>query len=204
MNYILDEWKVSEHTTNIETNYVDETIFAIGNGYVGIRGNFEEGYSGPSDSTMEGTYINGFFETEAIQYGELAYGYAKNNQTMLNVINGKVIELYIEEEKFSMNTGKIKDYKRSLDMKNGLMNRWLIWESPLGKEVEINITRIASFEDKHLICIHYEVTPINFNGKITLVSALDGNIKNQEATDDPRIGSKFKDEVLRLVEEHHP
>lgn len=206
MNYILDEWKVSEDSFNAESNYVDETIFAIGNGYVGVRGNFEEGYSGAEDSTLEdstleGTYINGFFETEGIQYGELAYGYAKNNQTMLNVINGKVIELYIEDEKFSMTTGEIIDYKRSIDMKNGVMTRWIIWKSPLGKEVEINITRLASFEDKHLISIHYEVTALNFHGKITLVSALDGNIKNKESTDDPRIGAKFNGEVLKLIKE---
>lgn len=199
MKYTLDEWKVSECKTDAYTNYVDETIFSIGNGYVGIRGNFEEGYSGPSDSTMEGTYINGFFEMDEIQYGELAYGYAKNNQTMLNVTNGKVIELYIEDEKFSMSSGEIKGYKRTMDMKSGLMNRWIIWKSPNGKEVEINITRVASFEDKHLISIHYEVTPINFDGKITVISALDGEIKNKQATNDPRIGAKFDGEILSLV-----
>ncbi|RKD29538.1 glycoside hydrolase family 65 protein [Thermohalobacter berrensis] len=200
--YPLDEWNIVEEQFDIDTNFLDETIFSLGNGYIGMRGNFEEGYYGPKETSLDGTYLNGFYESAPISYGEEAYGYPKYGQTMLNVTNSKIIKLYIDDEEFNMFSGKLLSYRRTLYMKEGYLERKLIWESPKGKKVKISIKRLVSLNNKHLATIEYKVKPINFSGKITLISSLDGNVKNHEEEGDPRVGSVFNGQVLKLIEKY--
>ncbi len=198
--YNYDEWNIIEEDFKIENNARNETAFALGNGYIGIRGTFEEGYSGPARTGTEGTYLNGFYESEIIKYGEIAYGYPEKGQTMLNVTNGKIVRLFIEDEEFDMMSGEVLDYKRVLSLKEGILKRNLIWRSPKGKEAKIEIQRLISFENKNLAAINYEVTPLNFDGKIKIVSAIDGNISNSTNKNDPRVGSSFDGSVLSVEE----
>lgn len=199
--YSYDEWNIIEDEFSIENNARNETIFALANGYIGMRGNYEEGYSGPVGTGIEGTYLNGFYDSEVIKYGEIAYGYPEKSQTMLNVTNGKIIRLYIEDEEFDMLTGKLIEYQRILSLKEGILKRNLIWRSPKGKEVKIEINRMVSFENKHLAAIQYNVTPLNFDGKIKIISALDGNITNLTTENDPRVGSGFEDSMLIIKDQ---
>ncbi|OEG00139.1 beta-phosphoglucomutase [Vulcanibacillus modesticaldus] len=194
--YPYSEWEIVEESFDVDSNLQDETIFAIGNGYIGMRGNFEEGYSGPEGTSVNGTYLNGFYESEPIIYGEEAYGYAKYSQTMLNVTDGKIIKLYIDDEPFDLFKGKILSYKRILDMKNGVLIRRVTWESATGKRIELHIRRLVSFNDKHLVAISYEVLPLNFDGKITIISSLNGKVQNQVTAGDPRTGSVLSGQVL--------
>lgn len=187
--YPYDEWQVVEEEFSVEHNYRNETVFSLGNGYIGMRGNFEEGYDGPDGTGLEGTYLNGFFDSEKIKYTEVAYGYAEKSQTMLNVTNSKIIKLYLDDEEFRMTCGELSDYKRVLDLKAGTMKRSLIWTSPAGKKVRIGITRVIPFTEKHLAAINYTVTPLNFDGEITFLSALDGKVQNMTTQNDPRVGS---------------
>ncbi len=198
--YPYDEWKIVEHSFDVETNLQDETIFALGNGYIGFRGNFEEGYYGPPQSSVNGTYINGFHEAEPIIYGETAYGYAKNAQTMLNVTDSKIIKLYLEDEPFNLFTGEIIEYKRTLDMKEGILLRDMIWKSPKGKQIQISIRKLVSLSNKHLAAISYSVIPLNFNGEISILSAINGEVKNQVSTGDPRASSVLSEQVLHTLE----
>ncbi|KPU27262.1 glycoside hydrolase [Caloranaerobacter sp. TR13] len=200
--YPLDEWRIIEEKFDVESNYLDETIFSLGNGYIGMRGNFEEGYYGPEGTSLEGTYLNGFYESHPIKYGEEAYGYAKKSQTMLNVTNSKIIKLYIDGEEFNMFTGNILSYNRTLDMKEGVLTRKIVWETSARKRVQIVIKRVVSLENKHLAAINYEVTPLNFNGEITIISALDGEVKNQVSNGDPRVGSALNEQVLKILSKH--
>lgn len=200
ISIVNNPWSIIEKTFTIENNYVNETLFAIGNGCIGIRGNFEEGYSGPKGTGLEGIYINGFYESEVIKYGEVAYGYAEKSQSMLNVTNSKVIKLYIDDEEFDMLKGEVLEYERRLDFKEGILKRSIVWKSPKGKVVKIYIERFVSLKHKHLASIHYEVTPINFNGRIKLVSSLDGDVTNLTTENDPRVGSGFKGRVLSVEE----
>jgi alpha,alpha-trehalose phosphorylase len=170
-NIINKLWGIIEKNFSIESNYINESLFAIGNGYIGMRGNFEEGYSGPKGTGLEGMYINGFYESETIKYGEVAYGYADKGQTMLNVTNSKIIRLYIEGEEFDMLNGELEDYSRSLDFKNGTLRRCVVWKSPNGKRVKLEIERLVSFKRKHVAAISCKVTPLNFSGKLKFVSA---------------------------------
>jgi trehalose/maltose hydrolase-like predicted phosphorylase len=196
----IKDWEVIEEDFSVENNYRTETIFALGNGFIGMRGNFEEGYSGPTGTGLEGTYINGFYESETIKYPEIAYGFAEKSQTMLNVTNSKIIRLYIDNEEFNILKGSVESYSRVLDMKNGLLKRSLIWCSSTGRKVKIDIQRLVSFNCKNLAVINYEVTPINFSGKVELISMIDGNVSNLTAENDPRVGSGLHGRVLSVLE----
>lgn len=198
--YPFNEWEIIEETFDVESNLQDETIFALGNGYIGMRGNFEEGYSGPSETSVNGTYINGFYESEPIEYGEDAYGYARYSQTMINVTDSKIIKLYLEDEPFDLFIGKILSYKRILDMMNGVLTRNIVWESPSGKQIKLHIRRLVSQSHKHLAAISYEVIPLNFDGQVTIISAINGKINNQATTGDPRAGSALNGQIF-LTEE---
>lgn len=198
--YPYEEWCVTENSFDYESNYRDETIFALGNGYIGIRGCFEEGYSGPVGTSLEGTYINGFYDSAPIIHGEDAYGFARHRQTMLNVTDGKRIRLFLGEEEFKMTPLAIRSYKRTLDMKSGLLTREVLWESEGGKQVQVAVTRLVSFTRKHIAALRYTVTPINFDGTLRLVSSLEGEVYNQVTAGDPRVGSSLVGQVLKVEE----
>lgn len=196
--YPYSEWDIIETHFEVKNNYRNESIFALGNGYIGMRGTFEEGYAGPPGTGLEGTYLNGFYESEVIRYPETAFGFADKSQTMLNVTNGKSIKLYIEDEEFSLFSGEMVSYQRALRLKTGVLERSLVWRSPAGREVRIEIQRFVAFQHKHLAAIRYTVTPLNFSGTIRLVSSLDGDVTNLTADNDPRAGSGLHGRVLSV------
>jgi alpha,alpha-trehalose phosphorylase len=198
--YPLEPWCIRETAFDTGSHFLDETLFALGNGYIGLRGTHEEGYTGPAGTSLDGTYLNGFYESEAIHYPEAAYGLAKTNQFMLNVPNAKRIALWLEDERFDPLQGTLNSYERMLDFRTGVLRRVLEWTSPQGRRVAIASRRLVSMTDKHLFAIEYEVTPLNFSGKVVLVSSVDGAVKNLEAGDDPRVGSAVSGQSLALVD----
>ncbi|ADH60543.1 glycoside hydrolase family 65 central catalytic [Thermoanaerobacter mathranii subsp. mathranii str. A3] len=198
--YPFEDWVIRETQFSIDTNYRNETIFALANGYIGMRGTFEEGYSGPKNTSFNGTYINGFYEIHDITYPEGGYGFAKIGQTMLNVADSKIIKLYVDGEEFDLLQGKILFYERVLDMKKGFVERKVKWESPTGKVLEVRIKRIVSLARQHLAAISFTVEPVNFTGKIRFVSAIDGNVSNINDSEDVRVGSNLKGKVLKTID----
>lgn len=198
--YPLEAWCIRETSFDTASHFLDETLFALGNGYIGLRGTGEEGYSGPAGTSLDGTYLNGFYESEPIQYPEAAYGLAKVNQFMLNVPNAKGIELWLEDERFDLLSGSIQSYERVLDFRTGLLTRVVEWTSPQGRSVRVRSRRMVSFENKHLFAIEFQVTSLNFDGQLRLVSALDGAVKNLEAGDDPRVGSAISGPTLHMID----
>jgi len=198
LNYPLNSWQIIEDEYPIKNNLLSETIFSLANGYIGIRGSFEEGYSDNSSRSIDGIYINGFYESVPIPHAERGYGYAENSQTLLNVTNSKIIELYLEDECFKPGSGTILSYKRTLEMKTGCQVRKITWRSPQGREAEITVTRLVPFKHRHLLTFQYQVKPLNFSGKITIFSSLDGNVDNHtHVENDPRFSSSLGD--LRLA-----
>ncbi|MEX0731847.1 MAG: glycosyl hydrolase family 65 protein [Aquisalimonadaceae bacterium] len=198
--FALEPWRITETGFDTESNFLDETLFALGNGYVGLRGTHEEGYNGPAGTSLDGTYLNGFYESEPIHYPEGAYGLARRNQFMLNAPNGKRIELSIEGERFDLLQGRVLKYERSLDFRTGVLTRLVEWMSPQGRHIAVTSQRLVSFNDKHLFAIRYSVEPLNFSGRIQLLSALDGQVKNLEVGDDPRAGSAYSGAALQLID----
>lgn len=198
--YPYEEWCVTESSFDYESNYRDETIFALGNGYIGIRGCFEEGYSGPAGTSLEGTYINGFYDSAPIIHGEDAYGFARHRQTMLNVTDGKRLRLFIGEEEFKMTPQTVRSYRRTLDMRSGVLTREVLWESESGKQLQVVVSRLVSLTRKHVTALRYTVTPVNFDGTLRLVSSLEGEVYNQVTAGDPRVGSSLVGQVLKVEE----
>lgn len=194
----LDPWCLRETAFDPATNFLHETLFALGNGYIGLRGCHEEGYSGPAGTSLDGTYLNGFYESEAIAYPEAAFGFAKTNQFMLNVPNAKGITLYVGEERFDLMEGTLDSYERKLDFRTGVLERSVEWTSPSGRRLSLVSRRVVSFTHKHLFAIDYAITPLNFSGRLLLVSQIDGAVSNQEAGDDPRVGSAVSGPALHL------
>lgn len=190
--YPINEWKI------IETAYYEpflaqtETIFAIGNGYVGMRGNHDEG----RPSFQNGTFINGLHETWPIVYGEKAYGFAKTGQTMLNVTDAKQIKLYVDDEPFYLPTASLQLYERVLDMRAGTLDREVLWETASGKRVLIESRRLVSLRHRHVAAISYQVTVLNADAPVVISSKVLGNQANQVGEEDPRQARGFNHQVL--------
>lgn len=199
----IDDWRWVERRFAPEFAGQSETTFSIGNGYLGVRGHQYEG----SPSFLHGTFINGFYESWPITYGEKAYGFAKTGQTIVNVPDGMVIKLYVDDEPFTLDTATLLHYERALDMKHGWLDREVLWETPAGKQVRIRTRRIVSMSDRHVAAVEYEVTVLNASAPVVLVSQLVDHAVRRIAApseeialsaeaDDPRQSRTFHDRVL--------
>src|SRR6202043_862603 len=149
-----DEWNVIEKGFHPEFLAQLETMLALGNGYLGMRGFPEEG--GPS--VENSTLINGFYETRPIVYPEDAFGFAKTGQTIFSVTDSKAIKLFVDDEPFWLPNANVLSYDRRLNMKSGTLDREVLWETPAGKQVLITSRRLVSFANKHVAAISYRVT----------------------------------------------
>jgi alpha,alpha-trehalose phosphorylase len=183
--YPIEPWTIRETSFKKENNYRNETTFSLSNGYIGTRGTFEEAYSFNIDEGLEGNFINGFYEREQIRYGEANAGSPMLSQSLLNLPNLKEIKLYLDEEEFDMEQGKVEDYERILHIRDGLLTRSLIWTSPKGKKVKIEIRRFVSFDIKNMMAIYYQVTPLNFSGNVTFISGLQADVQNHTRKTNP-------------------
>ncbi|BEP28373.1 glycoside hydrolase family 65 protein [Helicovermis profundi] len=175
---------------NLDNNslMVNESLLSTSNGYFGVRGNFEEGYRNDYD-TIRGTYINGFYETTDITYGEGAFGYPNTSQKIVNVIDGQTIKIYIDGELFNLFDGKVIDFKRKLDIEKGYSLRYIEWISKKGHHLKITIKRLASFTTLELFIIDYEVESVNYSGEIQIESTLNADVKNYSNKSDQRVAS---------------
>ncbi|MDH7473650.1 MAG: glycoside hydrolase family 65 protein [Anaerolineae bacterium] len=156
-------WVVHEDTFEAERQHHSETIFTIGNGYLGTRGTFEERYPGDRQATL----IHGVFDDAPIIHTEL-----------VNAPDWLPFSLFVEGQRFAMNHGLVTNYLRTLHLRTGLLTRQLRWRSPGGQSVDITIERWASLADEHLLAIRYTVTALNFSGEIELRAGLDGLVEN--------------------------
>lgn len=148
--YPIEPWTITETVFDRRTNYRNETTFSLSNGYIGTRGTFEEAYPFDIDTGLEGNFVNGFYESEKIRYGEANFGSPLYSQSLLNLPNLKETKLYIDGEEFDMEQGKISDYARILHLREGFLERRLVWTSPGGKTVRIQTERLVSFAMEHI------------------------------------------------------
>ena len=144
--YPDDEWRIVERGFDAEWMGNAETIFALSNGFIGMRGLVEEA----RPATESGTFLNGFHETWPIVHAEQAFGFARTGQTIVNVPDVSIMKLYVDDEPLYLPTARIADYERSLDMRDGILRRALTWSTPSGKHVTLRSTRMVSLEHRHL------------------------------------------------------
>jgi len=191
--YPVDEWRVVETTFFEKLLPQTETIFSIGNGYLGMRGNFEEG----RPVFENGVYINGFHDTWPIVYGEEAYGFPKTGQTMVNVPDSRVMKLYVDDEPLYLPTADLLKFERTLDMQNGTLKRDLVWKTASGKVVHVNSVRLVSFEHRHVMAICYEVTIVNDRAPVLISSqVLNASGGEYNNAGDPRRAPAFREPPL--------
>ncbi|MGH4120463.1 glycoside hydrolase family 65 protein [Clostridium sp.] len=183
-----NEWIISDNSLNVEDLLKNESIFNVSNGYIGIRGNFEEGY--PNNyPTVRGTYINAFYEEVPIEYGEKAFAFPETMEKIVNVTDAQNINIIINEERFSLFNGTVKSLNRYLDMETGCYVRDIWWISPRGFELKIKITRLASLKYTELFAIHYEIEKVNFNEAVIIESEINGDVTNFTDESDPRVAA---------------
>ncbi|MGX7418028.1 glycoside hydrolase family 65 protein [Carnobacterium gallinarum] len=183
----------------VETNLEQEklafhnTLFSLSNGHLGVRGNLEEGYFSKNHTGIMGTYVNGFYETSPIVYGENAYGYAKNHQTICKLPNGHILTFEIEGERFQLDLGTVDNHQRTLDLFEGILKREFQWTSSTGKKVVISTERFVSYQVSEALLLSYELTPLNFSGEIVLIhDLLEEELETVTAIDDPRIAARHE------------
>jgi alpha,alpha-trehalose phosphorylase len=192
--YPVRDWQIVER--RFEPQYMPalESVFAVANGYLGLRGTPEEG----TPIHEAGAVLNGFHETWPIVYPEDAYGLARTGQTIVNATDGTIIRLFVDDEPFDLATAKILRFERVLDMQIGVLSREVEFETARGHRMLIRSRRLASLEHRHLAAIDYEVTAIDAEVRIALSSEL-VTYGPGEASDDPRRGKGFAEKVCAPV-----
>lgn len=182
-------WKIENNKLDQESLLVNESIFSLGNGYIGVRGNFEEGYKEDYKS-IRGTYLNAFFDNTEINYGEKAFAFPETQQKLLNVIDTQSIQIYVDDELFSLFEGEIVSFERNLHLDKGFAERLVHWKSPQGKEVKIQFRRLISFVTKELFAIDVIVEPVTTIKEIKIISIVNGDVSNYVDKSDPRLASE--------------
>src|SRR5579875_3494412 len=132
-DYPVEPWRVREVGLSWETIAQSESLFALSNGHIGLRGNLDEG----DPNGLPGTYLNSFFETRPLPYAESGFGYPESGQTILNVTNGKLIRLLVDDEPFDLRYGHLTKHERILDLRRGILLRSVDWISPAGRRVRV-------------------------------------------------------------------
>ncbi|HEY6531012.1 MAG TPA: glycosyl hydrolase family 65 protein [Acidimicrobiales bacterium] len=197
--YPVEGWHVRETDFDLDSLPQSETIFSLSNGYLGLRGNLDEG----APAFERGTYLNGFYESRPIVYPEAAYGYAQDDQAMLNVTDGKMIALTVDGEPFDVRTGELIEHNRVLDLRQGYVGREVVWESPKGRRVSVRSRRLVSLNIPHLACIEYEVEALGPEDaapmEMELCSQLIANESDLRQSDDPREMAAYWGQVLKPV-----
>jgi len=157
-------WLITETRFDPDELHHKETVFTIGNGYLGTRGAFEEGYPGARPATL----IHGVFDDAPLVHTELA-----------NAPDWLPFLLLVSGERFGMDRGEVLDYERTLDLRRGVLTRKVRWRSPAGRLVDVHIERFASLADSHVLAIRYQVRPLNFDGVLEFRAGINGHVDNE-------------------------
>ena len=183
----IDPWRLIETEYDASTLGLTESLFAVGNGYVGMRGNAAEGRT----AHEHGTYVNGLHETWKIRHAEAAYGFAEVGQMMVNAPDSKVMRLYVDDEPLALDVADLLSYERTLDFRDGVLRRDLLWRTPSGKRVQVRATRMVSFPERHLAVMTLEVTMLDDDAPLTISCQL----LNRQDGEDEYDGSNAGDEM---------
>lgn len=183
-----DEWQIIEEGFDPRLNKISESIFSLGNGKMGQRANFEETYTG---ETLQGNYIAGVYHPDKTRVGWWKNGYPEYFAKVLNATNWISLNININGEILDLNTCKIAEFSRVLDMQTGTLTRRFEAELKNGNVLKVEAIRFCSIVDDEAGLIKYTITPKNFDGEISVESSLDGNVKNQDSNYD----EKFWNEI---------
>lgn len=197
--FSVEPWAVAERELDISLLPQTESIFALSNGHIGLRGNLDEG----EPHGVPGNYLNGFFETVPLPYAESGYGYPEVGQSLINVIDGKLIRLIVDDEPFDVRYGTLTRHERVLDLRAGVLRREVEWTSPAGQAVEIRSTRMVSFVQRSIAAISFEVRAVGAPARVVVQSTLVANEPAHVETEDPRAAAALRAPLLPEYHTHN-
>ena len=190
--YIPDEWKIIEDNFDPADNRASESIFSLGNGKMGQRGNFEEDFSG---DTLQGHYLAGIYYPDKTKVGWWKNGYPEYFAKILNAPNW--IGIHVQAEGIPLDLAKIPvtNFRRILDMKKGILERSFIAHFPGDKKIKITTTRFLSMADDETGAVKYTLHPLNKPVTLKLTPYLDADVQNEESN----YGEKFWEEEKQSI-----
>ncbi|MDP9188994.1 MAG: glycoside hydrolase family 65 protein [Actinomycetota bacterium] len=186
--FAVEPWVLRERSINLDFLAQTESVLALSNGHIGLRGNLDEG----EPLALPGTYLNGFYERRPLPYAEVAYGQPEQGQTVVNVTNGKVIRLLVSDEPFDIRYGQLRGHERTLDFRAGTLQREVEWNSPAGQTVRVRSTRFVSFTQRAVAAIAYEVEPVDETLRVVVQSELVTNEPQPAMHEDPRAAAALQ------------
>ncbi|MBA2553447.1 MAG: glycoside hydrolase family 65 protein [Geodermatophilaceae bacterium] len=185
----IEPWALRETSLKREALAVTESVFALANGHIGMRGTLDEG----EPRSVPGTYLNGFYEERPLPHAEAGYGFPESGQTVVNVTDGKLIRLLVVDSPLDLNYGTVLSHERVLDLRSGLLVRRTDWTSPNGHSVRVTSQRLVSFTRRSVAAICYEVEPLDADLYVAVQSDL---LANEPLTDglpsDPRAAAALR------------
>jgi len=186
--FTIEPWVVRETSLELDVLAQSESVFALANGHLGLRGNLDEG----EPHALPGTYLNAFYEVRPLPYAEAGYGYPESGETIVNMTNGKIIRLLVDDSPFDVRYGELLSHERVLDLRAGQLRREVVWRSPTGKKVRVTSRRLVSFAQRAVAAIDYLVEPLEEGSTLVVQSELVANEPRPAASDDPRAAAALE------------
>jgi maltose phosphorylase len=186
------EWQIIEEGFDPHLNRVSESIFSLGNGHMGQRANFEESYTG---DTHQGTYIAGVYYPDKTRVGWWKNGYPEYFAKVLNAPFWIGIHINIAGQELDLAKCKVENFRRVLDMKQGLLSRSFDATLADGKQVSVNAQRFCSMADGEVGAIKYSITPINFSSPSKITLSIDADVVNKDSNYDEKFWDRVYEEA---------
>ncbi|MBI1349982.1 MAG: family 65 glycosyl hydrolase [Actinomycetales bacterium] len=196
--YPVEPWVVRETALDLDLLPQSESLFSLSNGHIGLRGNLDEG----EPYGIPGTYLNSFYEKRPLPYAEAGYGYPEDDQTIINVTDGKIMRLLVDDESFDIRYGDLHEHHRRLDLRSGLLERSVDWTSPGQTRVRIRTRRLVSLSQRSVAAIEYIVEAVDTETRIILQSELVANGEQPPASKDPRVAATLEKPLVAAGQDH--
>ena len=195
----MDPWEIRETSLDLDVLAQTESIFALSNGHIGLRGNLDEG----EPHALPGTYLNGFYEVRPLPHAEAGYGYPESGETVVNVTNGKLIRLLVDDEPLDVRYGKLLKHERVLDFRAGVLRRTAEWQSPANRAVRVSSTRLVSLAQRAIAAISYEVEALDSKVGVVVQSEMVTNEPLAPPDNDPRSAAALSSPLRSEEYGHH-
>ncbi|MCU1692140.1 MAG: putative glycosyl hydrolase [Frankiales bacterium] len=192
----VEPWSVREPSLDLARLAQNESVFALSNGHIGLRGNLDEG----EPYGIPGTYLNSFYEERPLPYAESGFGYPEDGQTVVNVTNGKLLRLTVDDEPFDVRYGTLHAHERVLDLRAGTLTRTADWTSPAGTRALVRSTRLVSLEHRAVAAVCYEVEAVD-RMRVIVQSELVANEQVPDQSGDPRVAAALVDPLEPLMQD---
>jgi alpha,alpha-trehalose phosphorylase len=180
--FTVEPWCVRATTLDLDVLAQTESVFALSNGHIGWRGNLDEG----EPNGLPGSYLNGVWEEHPLPYAEAGYGYPESGQAVINVTNGKLIRLLVDDEPFDVRYGELHVHEQELDLQDGVLRRRVEWTSPVGRTVRVTSVRLVSLVQRAVAAVAYDVEVLDGTARVVVQSELVANETLPPSDGDPR------------------